>query len=284
MQRIVKGLSATLQHTFYVDGVATNPTPDTATVTITRDDGTAVVTAQPATEAGTGVVSYTLTPAQTVPLDVLTVSWTATFGGQAQVFTDTVEVAGGVLFTIAQARALNALSNATTYPAAAIAEARTYVESELEHACGVAFVERYRRETVNGSGGVNLMLSMPRVTAVRSVTLDGAAITVGELADIAPGPGGSLYNPAGWTAGFSNYEVVYEHGYPDGAVRAAASQAALLWAKNHLVKGPIDDRTTAFSTEDGTFSMATPGIRGSVSGIPAVDAFIQRYSLNVCVA
>jgi hypothetical protein len=69
VQRIVRGRSATLTHTFYSDAAATDPSPDVTTVTITRADGTAVVTAAATTEAGTGVVTYTVTPAQTALLD-----------------------------------------------------------------------------------------------------------------------------------------------------------------------------------------------------------------------
>jgi hypothetical protein len=283
MQRIVRGLSATLTHTFQVDGVATDPSPDTATVTITRDDGTAVVTDAAATNAGTGIVSYTLTPAQTATLDILSVAWTATFGGQVQTFTDVVEVAGGVLFTIAEARALSALASAVTYPTAKIVDARTYVESELEQACGVAFVPRYGKVTVSGNGRSTFMLP-PRLTAIRSVTLDGTSIGASALATIKVLPTGEVYYPSIWTAGYGNFVIAFEHGYSDGPERLAANRAALTWAKHELVQGPIDDRTTAFSTEDGTFSMSTPGIRGAITGIPAVDAFISRYSLNVAVA
>jgi hypothetical protein len=280
MQRIVRGLSATLSHTFYSDGVATDPSPATATVTITRDDGTAVVTAQAATRTSAGVFTYTITPAENALLDTLTVAWTATFGGQAQTFTDTVEVAGGVLFTIAQAQAQSGLATKT---AAEITAARTYVEAELEQACGVAFVPRYSKVTLSGNGRSTLLLP-PRTTAIRSVSLDGVAVAQSYLDTMRLLPSGELYYPSWWSSGYGNYVVAFEHGYSDGAERMAATQAALTWAKSHLVSGPIDDRATQQIGEFGTVNLATPGMFGSVSGIPAVDSFIKRYSLNVCVA
>ena len=281
MQRIVQGLGATLSHVFYVDGVATNPSPDTATVSITGDDGTVIVASTAATEAGTGVVTYTVTPAHTADLDIWSVRWTATIGGQAQTFTDIVEVAGGVLFTIAQARALSPLSSAVTYPTASIVEARTMVETALEDACGVAFVPRYYKQRVSGSGRSTLMLR-PRLRTIRSVTVDDVAITQSYVDTMRVLPTGEAYYPSYWTRGTSNLEIAYEHGhdYPPPRV----SQAALLWAKNHLVKGPIDDRTTSLQSEDGTYALATPGLRGSWTGIPEVDAVIQQYSLEVGVA
>src|SRR4051812_24613083 len=106
MERIVQGRSATLAQTFQSNGIFTDPSPDTATVTITRDDGTTVVSGATATDAGTGQVTYTVTPAQTALLDGWTVTWTATFGGQAQTFKQRVEVAGDVLFSVADALAV----------------------------------------------------------------------------------------------------------------------------------------------------------------------------------
>lgn len=281
MLRIVQGLSATLQHTFYVDGVATDPSPDSATVTITRDDGTAVVTGAATTNTGTGTVSYTLTPAQTATLDRLTVGWTATFSGQSQTFSEVVEVAGGVLFTLAQARALKPLDNTTDYPTARIVEARTMVETALEDACGVAFVPRYERRLVSGNGRSVLML-VPRLRAIRSVSIDDADIGVTATGTIRVLPTGEAYYPAWWDVGIGNLSVAFEHGhdYPPPRV----SQAALLWTRSFLVRGPIDDRTTQMTTDDGTSILSVPGQRGAWVGIPEVDAVIQQYSLSVALA
>lgn len=281
MQRIVQGLSATLQHTFYSDGVATNPSPDSATVTITRHDGTAIVTAQAAIEGGTGIVSYTVTPTHTALLDTWTVAWTATFGGQAQTFTDVVEVAGGVLFTLVQARALKPLDSLTAYPTAAIVEARTMVETALEEACGVAFVPRYGKALFSGSGSSTMLLP-PRIRSIRGASLDGVAIGQTGVDTMRVLPTGEAYYPGLWTSGFANYELAFEHGYDYPPPRV--SQAALLWAKNFLVKGPIDDRTTSVVSEDGTFALSTPGMRGAMVGIPEVDAVIQQYSLTAGIA
>lgn len=282
MQRIVKGLSATLQHTFYVDGVATNPTPDTATVGITRDNGTVLVASgTAATEAGTGVVTYTLTPAQTALLDILTVSWTATFGGQSQTFPDTVEVAGGVLFAIADARALSPLNDAVKYTTQRIVTARTVAEGRLESRCAVAFVPRYARDFFDGTGGTALMLP-PRTTAIRSVKVDGVAVT--DISGIRLARTGRASWSSGWASGDSNYEIAYEHGFNDGVMRMEAGVHALTLAKHHLVHGPIDDRATNVVTEDASFALATPGMRGSYFGLPDVDAFVNHANLNVAVA
>lgn len=282
MQRIARGNSATLTHTFYVDGVATNPTPDAATVTITGDDGTAIVTAQSATDTGTGTASYTLTPAQTATLDILTVSWTATFGSQSQTFTDYVEIVGGFLFSVAEARALAPLSSTTSYPIARIVDVRTVVEEAIEDACGVAFVPRYKRELLSGTQTRSLIVEQPRVRSVRVVKRDGVALVAGDLATISVDDAGILDYPGGWIWGAGNYDVAYEHGYtyPPGRIK----QAALTLARSWLVDGPMDERTTAFTTPDGTFTLSTAGMRGAVFGIPEVDAAVNAYDHRAMVA
>lgn len=282
MQRIARGHSATLTHTFYVDGVATDPAPDSATVTITADDGTVLVAAQVATNTGTGTVSYTLTPTHTALLDVLTVQWTATFGTQSQVFTDYVEIVGGFLFSIAEARALAPLNSTTSYPVARIIDVRTVAEQAIEDACGVAFVPRFARELLSGTQTRKLIVTQPRVRVLRFVRRDGVAFAVGELATVRADDAGILDHPGGWIWGAENYEVAYEHGYtyPPGRIK----QAALTLARSWLVDGPMDERTTAFTTPDGTFTLSTPGLRGAVFGIPEVDAAINAYDERAMVA
>lgn len=285
MQRIQRGRSETITHTFYSDGVATNPSPDSATVTITRDDGTVLVNAAAATDTGAGTVSYPLTPTQTALLDILTVEWTATFGGQSQVFTDYVEVVGGFLFTIAEARSRSPLGNTATYSTADIISRRIIVEQEIEDACGVAFVPRYGREQLAGTGTFNLILSRPRITAIRSITNAGIALSSAELATIVSSSAGVLYYPAGWTPGvgstYANYDVIYEHGYvyPPEPVR----DIALFLLRDKFVNDPassgVDPRTTSIVTPDGTIRFGEGRF-----GVPWIDSTLANYDERALIA
>lgn len=284
MERVVRGRSFTLYKTFYSDGVATDPT-GSPTVVILRDDGTTVTAGATVNEAPVGQWSVTVASADNLLLDTLAVTWFAVVGGSTQQYADTVEVAGDVLFTLAQARALKPLDLTANYTTAAIVEARTMVETSLEDACGVAFVPRYRRETVSGQGSAMLMLA-PRLRAVRSVAMRNGSVstafTQAQLDTIVPFATGEVYYPSGWMYGPANFDIAYEYGFDFPPPRV--SQAALLWAKNFLVKGPIDDRTTSVVSEDGTFALSTPGMRGATTGIPEVDAVINQYSMVVGVA
>src|SRR3954467_4379420 len=99
MERIVKGRSATLTKTF-----SFSPT-GTPTVTVTRiADGTAVTTGG---VSGAGATwTYTIPSASNTLLDTYTETWTAVSGGSSQSFVDYIEVAGGTLFALDEAKAI----------------------------------------------------------------------------------------------------------------------------------------------------------------------------------
>jgi len=277
VERIIQGRSATLRHTFYSGATPTDPVPDVATVAVTRESDGTVLVGPTVTDEGAGVVSTTLTPAHTALLDRLSVVWTATFAGQSQTFTDTVEVTGDVYFTIAEARAVKPLDNVTNYPDAKIVAARTRIEQRFEKILGYACVPRYERGAVSsyGNGPVRLR---PFVRTVRSVSVAGVAYTSTELA-LLTNADGFLYNgTSSWPAGWSSVVVGYEHGKDN--IDEDVKAAALLTAKVWLVAGPVDDRAASFSSvEGGTYGLVVPGRGGSTIGIPDVDAVLEQNRL-----
>ena len=272
LERIQQATPGTLSQQWYEDGTAVDP--GTVTVGITRADGTVLVAAGAAT-TGTGAAARTfnLTTTHTALLDRLTVTWTSTLKGTLVSY---VEVVGGFLFTLADLTA--DLNSTESYTASQLADARTYAETQIEKACGVAFVPRYELETLDGVSSGLLLTKWPKVTAVRSVTLNDAAVTA---ADVTALRYGMLYY-TGWTAGYGNVTVGYEHGAT--VLDPGASEAALVLAKHKLVKGPIDERATQRSSEFGPVNLATPGMFGSRFGIPVVDAFVKDNDMTVGVA
>lgn len=271
MDRVLRNTPSVTSATFSLDGVPTAPTPNTATVEVLRENGTVLVAAgAAATSGGTaGRFEYTLTTAQTALLDVLTIRWTT---GNLGTIETTVEVVGGFLFSLADARRDKDLTNTTKYPAAELIRVRTLAETALEEACGVAFVPRYGRDVVDGNGGSSLLLDQPRVSAIRAVSVDGTALSAAE------------FDLRGvWGRGYSNAEITYEHGYRTPPLRV--SQACLLLAKQWAIQGPIDTRSTARVSADGGFEyLATPGRQGATFGIPEVDAVVMEYGLRVSLA
>jgi hypothetical protein len=272
LDRYQRGVSATLTLAVQVNEVGTDPSPDQATVTITRADGTALVTDGAAVNGDSGGFQYVLTPAQTALLDLLTVDWTFTLGGEAQTLTTYAEIVGGFHFNLAELRQFDPIDNQLQYSTDRLRRARTLAETAIEDACGVAFVPRYSYRSVNSYGGTGLDLG-PMVTRVRSASLNGVALTTGELADVtyAGAPGRS----SGWSSGV--WTVGYEHGYPFCPPQVADASKRL--ARYFLVDSPIDDRFTSVSTDNGTFGIVTEGVRGAPTSIPRVNAVIEQFKM-----
>lgn len=281
MDRVVRGTAPTLYNTFYIDGVPTDPAPDSATVEVVRADGTTLIPTTAASEAGTGRFSLTLTTTETADLDRVEVRWTADFGGVPQTVTTEVEIAGGVLFTIPEARRDQTLSDAAKFPADRIVEARTAAERALEDACGVALLPRYEYETVLDAGGDYLPVKWAKVRTVRSLSSGGSSLSTPDLV-----VGGSIYWGQGSDDSYppNNVTIGYEHGLdrPPGET----SRVAVRLARHYLVDAPIDDRAIRIDADNGSWLMATPGMRSKSGGsrailrefgIPEVDAFVEAH-------
>lgn len=273
MERIVVARSATLTKTF---SVAPTGTPS---VVLTASDGTAVTTG--AISGATTEWSYTI-PATSLPqLDTLTETWTATVGGTAQTFTGIIEVAGDTLFTIAEFRALGiGYADTTNYPDVTITDMRTTVEQALEDACDVAFVPRYYEETFNGTGTTTAILRWPKIRTIRSASIDDVDVT--PLSSVIALREGIGYLSAGWTGGYGNVTVAYEHGWDTPPARI--KRAALLLAKRWITPSAVDDRAINMTNETGTYAIMQAGVRGHLFDLPEVVAAVEQYSLRVGVA
>jgi hypothetical protein len=187
---------------------------------------------------------------------------------------------GAPYFTSAELRArYPEVANTTSYPEATITARRQEVEERLERLCDVAFTPRTATaELVSGDGGTRLEV---KHTTPRAITSASDAGTTVDLTGVLVADG-TFYLPAGWNVGVSNLTVTYTHGYdsPPPAVK----EAAMLWVRELLVKGPVTDRATQIPTEDGgVINLATPGLFGSTTGIPAVDEVISEYRLQAFV-
>ena len=272
MERVLKATPATISNSWYEDGVLVDP--GTVTIDITRADGTVLINDGATTGTGAAARTYNLTAAtHTNELDILTVAWASSTKGT---MTDYVEVVGGYLFSLSELDAK--LQTPASYTAAQKADARLWAEESLEDACGRAFVPRYGRRTFSGTGETFLDLGRLDIRSIRDATVDDEALT--DLSVLVVN-GGYLYREDRFDSGTRNWAIGFEYGldYPPARVK----QAAILLAKSWLVKGPIDDRATSMITEDGSFTLSTPG-RGDVEfGIPEVDRVVQAYSVQTVV-
>lgn len=292
LTRIARTAPATLTHTFVV---GENPTDATGTVTVAITDATgAAVASGNATHGTTGVYTYALSGQ--AQMSLLTVAWTGVFSGSTVTETDQAEVCGGFFFNLADARTSDAtLADTTLYPAADLLVARQEVEDECERICDRAFVPRYRRAVLDGSGTPDVMLtdwewaqmgrSAGDVRTIRSASVAPqvgqafVALTAGQLAALVVTADGMLRRVDGtiWTEGVQNLTVEYEYGWdaaPSDLVRAAKTR---LRDRLNINKSGIPDRASSFTTVDGgTYRLDLPG--AWKTGIPAVDAIYGGYS------
>lgn len=292
--RVARTRAATLRHTFYVDETPTDSST-AVTVAVTDANGDAVASGG-AVLAGAGEYTFAL-PAQ-ADLSSLTVAWSATIGGADVVETGQVEIVGGHLFSLAEGRASDqVLADSTKYTTAQMAAARVEVEVECERICQRAFVPRYRRVVLDGTGTRDLLLPDGGDDLVAGILLRGVhlpvrsatvapragqasvALTAPQLAALAVTRDGLLRRTDGntWTEGLSN--VVLEYEYGSDAPPEDLKRAALVRFRSRLNihRTGIPDRAVSYSAaEGGTYRLSMPG--AASTGIPDVDAVYARYS------
>jgi hypothetical protein len=277
--RVLRTAKATLSRTFYLDEVETLPTGSVA-VSVTRLDGSVVEGGNASGPDVNGAFSYTFAGRDV--LDELVVSWSVTLGGDAVVLDqDTIEVVGGFYFSLAEGRDSDpVLSSTQKYPTSKLAAARMEVETECERITGQAWVPRFRRATVSGTGREALVLPDTMVRAVRSVSADGIAYASPSVAGLAFSDVGMLSRPAGypWPRGSRNVVVEYEHG--NDRPNSDILRAAKLRFKSLVMEGKssLPDRAERTVTVDANGSSTIYGSpTADKTGIPAVDAGYGRW-------
>lgn len=274
--RVRQATQVTLTHTFLVGEVATDAT-GSVTVTVKRLDGTAV-TSGAAGHAGIGQYTFTL-PAQPL-LDALTVDWAGTVAGNPLTDRDIVEVVGGFLFGIAEARNKPPALSTQVYPDAGLEAERVGVEQECEIICGQAFVPRFARIALSSRGTDALLLPVANVRAVRAVTVAGTAWSAPDVAALVPEDSGVLYRPGcvPWPAGRVILEVEHGWDYPPEGIRTAA----MLRLRSSLgqFSSQVPQRAISFTVQDGgVYRLSTPS--RDRTGVPDVDGPYARYTLDM---
>jgi hypothetical protein len=277
-QQILKNTSATLQQTF-----SAGAADGTVTVTITRADGTSLASGN-ATHGAGGIYTYALTPQ--AELDRLTVTWSGAWGGVTQSIVGQAEIVAGQLFSIADARAFGdqVLNDNTKYPDATIREARERITDLFQQCCSVSFVPRYARDILDGPSGTSVLLENRRPRRIISGSIDGTALTAGDITNIALYPTGQAawITGSGWRSWKrAGIVVSYEHGY--ASPPADIQRAALTLCRYELVSNDISDRMIAFTNDLGTIRMSVPG-RNYPTGLPLVDGTLARYDECLLIA
>lgn len=283
--RILKTRAATLEHTFYVDETGTDSST-TVTVAVADANGTAVASGN-ATSAGAGRYTFALAgQAQTM---LLTVTWTATIAGASVTETSFAEVVGGFFFSLVEGRASDStLADTGKYPTADLVAKRLEVEVECEEICDRAFVPRYMRTVLDGTGTSELMLAgvndVRSVRSVKTATQVGetfTALTAGQLAKLAVTPDRVLLRTDGniWPEGRSNVIVELEYGLDVPPFDLKRASLTRFRSRLNAARSGVPERALSFTTDvGGTYRLSVPD--AYTTGIPDVDAAYERYSLR----
>jgi hypothetical protein len=238
-----------------------------------------------------GVYSVVI-PAQS-SLNYLTLNWTGSFTGTPVTISSNVEIVGGFYFSLGELRAYEStFSNLTKFPDSVLSDARDQVEAEFEDICHRSFVPRFWREDSVETDPDEDMLWLDKPEPISFITLkqNGQDLlgyyTSGYLiADKNSPRGVHVINTA---LNLFNYNTMYypisaEYEYGMKQVPIPIKNKALKRAKQVLLglKSTIDERATTMLLPDiGTVNLATPGERGSETGVPDIDVVLRRYTLD----
>lgn len=282
--RLLAGTRADIQLSCRRDGQSATPT-GSPTCTVVNAAGTTIATPTPTASAG--LLTATLTAAQLANVDRLTVTWgNLVFDAEPAVsVVAEYEVIGAWLFTLAEAREFSPdtrpLANENKYTNARLLAERDRIHDDFEDILGFSCGLRYQREVLSGDGSASLWLANREVDSIRSIETRSVttwtAFTSTELGYVIAGENGRLRRESGyWPSGAGNIRVSYVAGRQP--IPSQLRRAALLVLQDQLTGSAVNRRATSESNEMGTFSLATPGLRGSYYGLPEVDELLSRLS------
>jgi hypothetical protein len=284
-QRILRGAAATLTYQHLDANGDAVDAGGVLTVAVAKADGTVVLASGTAT-ARQSVGEYTVqvTAAQTSVLDVLTATWTDS-AAPAAARTTEHEIVGGFMFSIAQ---VSTEPGTEDYDRSAIIARRAEVEDEAEWICDVAWVPRYRRLVLDGTGEDAIISGVRKIRAIRSVRIyptTGAttytSLTVGQLAGLVVDQAGTIRRTDGsyFELGFGNIVVEVEHGYTEPF--ADVRTASIIRCRDLLTRpdSSVPDRARSYTDGAGFSYDLLPQDEFS-TGIPHVDAVYLRRSLR----
>lgn len=274
MARVLKGRSLNLTHSFLEDETPLTVGP--VAVTLSDLDGTTVAgpTAATTNDQQVWTVSF---PRQ--PLGV----YTATWDGDSAVDETPIEVVGGFLFSVPDARRSDDyLSDADAFPAAEIAHYREVAEAEFEKITGRSFTTRIKTVTYVADNTPILLDLIPDSQAVESVSVNGEPVE--DVSGYRVSRLGKITAPACFRDG-DLVTATVRYGFPapppDVARVGMVRVRALLAAES---SGIPDRATTWQPQEGGTFRLATAGQGKWRTGIPEVDSTLSGYRLDTVLS
>lgn len=286
MDQVLRNTAATASVTFYNGSTAVDTDVPPAVV-ITDSCGVVIVSTTATNEPGTGVYSVVI-PAQS-RLNLFTLTWTGTFTGTAVSIVSNVEIVGGFYFSVSELRNYDPqIAKVGRFTDDELINARNTVESEFELFCDRAFVPRFNKELgiVTDPDSQLMWVEKPDVININTLMVDGVSqigwVTSQLIKRDKYSPKALQLSGAAINALYATQiDAQYEYGMT--VVPTMIKRKALKRAKMVLLgqSSTIDERALTMSLPDiGTVNLATPGQRGSLTGVPDIDVVLNEYSLG----
>lgn len=277
--RVRHGRPLSLRHTF-LDESEENALTLTAVTATLFDAFTGAEVDSVSASAPDSVEWVAEFPAQ--PMGRYEVKWIADSG----LFDITdVEVVGGFLFTVTEARNSDEfLRDPAEAPAAEILHYRDVVEQEFQQITSRSFTTRVERRRFLSDGSGEFFALLPDAQAIESVEIEG--VPVADLTGWHVSRLGVVTAPNRTVAPVGVPVVIaVRYGYspaPPDVKRVAMVRLRFLMAAE---QSGIPDRAVTWQPDDGgTFRLATPGAGKWRTGIPEVDSTLSDYSLDIVLA
>jgi hypothetical protein len=200
------------------------------------------------------------------------------FGAVTHTFEASYLVVSDVLFTLEQVRSLDTgrLTPAKLSDRSAL-ELRQIAVETFQDFLGFHIGARYERVVVGGSGFTTVVLPRYHCSAVRSLSIDGAAVTFDEDS-VQVEDWGELWYDGGFpTTRRRNVTVGLEHGLDP--VPHRLRRAGLDFLKGALSPSETNERAIIVTDETGTYRLQQPDNRDRPTGIPQVDSVLSRLRL-----
>lgn len=280
MRHLAQGHPTSITRRF-VDDAEVALSCSAVTVAVVDDLGVPIV-GSPFTAAAVagGVWSAPLPSAATAGLGLRAETWTATLTAGAGTITvaGAHEVVGAHLFDAATFRAFDPdFANTGTWTPEMIRSGRDYAEELLERHCRCSFRRRRQAARMDGTGTPDILVPEIPTVRVAAASIAGVALTSAELAELTVYEWGGVFRPDGkiWPAGDRNIMIAYEHGFD--TIGEPVAEAAMVLARDALVRSPAPDRAIVETSEHGLIRNAIPG-RDGPTGFPRVDAIITQFA------
>jgi hypothetical protein len=293
VDKVLRNTAATVSVTFS-NGSTALEADGVVTVVAKKADGSTLFSTNATNDPILKTYS-TVIPAQ-ANLNILTLTWTGVFSGTSISIVSNVEIVGGFYFSVGELRNYDSViaNNPTKYPDSSLLTVRDEVEAEFEDICHRAFVPRFNRETgIESDPDTSMLwLEKPEVIKFTSFTVNGTDYiswyNSGLFTRDKYSPRG--VNVTGAATGLFAYSpryypaaLVAEYEYGALQVPTPIKRKALKRAKMLLMgqSSTVDERATTMTLPDiGTVVLATPGQRGSETGVPDIDVVLRRYTID----